>query len=57
MSQLLRRVGWIVVLLCSTIMPPTHATDEAIRVADVEVASQVGTWAGDSFGILPPPAG
>jgi len=33
MSQLLRRVGWIVVLLCSTIMPPTHAADEAIRVA------------------------
>ena len=31
--------------------------NEAIRVADVEVASQVGTWAGDSFGILPPPAG
>ena len=31
--------------------------NEAIRSADVEIASQVGTWAGDSFGILPPPAG
>ncbi|MGB9358345.1 MAG: peptidylprolyl isomerase [Acidimicrobiia bacterium] len=31
--------------------------NEAIRTADVEIASQVGTWAGESFGILPPPAG
>lgn len=31
--------------------------NEAIRSADVEIASQVGTWAGESFGILPPPAG
>jgi len=31
--------------------------NEAIRTADVEIASQVGTWASESFGILPPPAG
>lgn len=31
--------------------------NEAIRNADVEVASRVGTWASESFGILPPPAG
>lgn len=31
--------------------------NEAISSADVEIASQVGTWAGESFGILPPPAG
>ena len=31
--------------------------NEAIRTADIAVASQVGTWAGESFGILPPPAG
>ncbi len=31
--------------------------NEAIRTADVVVASQVGTWAGESFGILPPPSG
>jgi len=31
--------------------------NEAIRTADVEIASQIGTWAGESFGILPPPAG
>ena len=29
----------------------------AIRTADVTVASQVGSWASDSFGILPPPTG
>jgi parvulin-like peptidyl-prolyl isomerase len=31
--------------------------DKAVRNADVEVASQVGTWGYDALGILPPPAG
>ena len=31
--------------------------NEAITSADVVVASQVGTWTSESFGILPPPAG
>jgi len=31
--------------------------DEAVRNADIEVASQVGTWTHDAHGILPPPAG
>ena len=31
--------------------------NDAIRSATVEVASQVGTWAQESSGILPPPPG
>jgi parvulin-like peptidyl-prolyl isomerase len=31
--------------------------NDAIRSADIEVSSQVGTWTHDSHGILPPPTG
>jgi parvulin-like peptidyl-prolyl isomerase len=31
--------------------------NDAIRSADIEVTSQVGTWAPESHGILPPPTG
>jgi len=31
--------------------------DAAVRGADIQVASKVGTWAPESHGILPPPAG
>ncbi len=31
--------------------------NDAIRSADIEVSSQVGTWTHNSHGILPPPTG
>lgn len=45
-------------------LPPIFVDDlwiawfnDAIRSADIAVSSQIGTWAHDSYGILPPPTG
>lgn len=35
----------------------TAWVNDAIRSSDIEVSSQIGVWAQDSFGILPPPTG